>query len=260
VKILAVYNIKGGVGKTATAVNLGHLASRDGMRTLVWDLDPQAAATFYFRVRPEVSGGLKQLLRRRRNVTIAIRGTDFERLDLLPADFSYRNLDLALDRSRKPKRRIERLLRPLEAAYDCVVLDCAPGISLVSESVFTAADALLVPTVPTPLSLRTLRLLREHLAKRGARRRPELLPFLCMVDVRKSLHREFRDRLLDDDGFLRTWIPYSSVVEQMGVRRAPLTSFAKSSLPACAYEQLWNEVRQKIGLAQPAEALLRSAP
>ena len=64
-KVLATYSIKGGVGKTSAAVNLGALAARDGVRTLVWDLDPQGAASFLFRVKPKVKGGGKQLVRGR---------------------------------------------------------------------------------------------------------------------------------------------------------------------------------------------------
>ena len=101
-KILATYNIKGGVGKTATAVNLGYLAARDGYRVLLWDLDPQAATSFLFRIRPRVKGGGKALIRGTRTIDDAIKATDFDRLDLLPADFTYRNLDLVLDAAKKP--------------------------------------------------------------------------------------------------------------------------------------------------------------
>ena len=96
-RVLAVYNFKGGVGKTASAVNLSYLSARQGARTLIWDLDPQAAATFYFRVKPKVKDGSRRLIKTRRKVEALIRSTDFENLDLLPSDFSYRNLDLLLD-------------------------------------------------------------------------------------------------------------------------------------------------------------------
>ena len=94
-KVLATYNIKGGVGKTATAVNLAYEAASRGNRVLVWDLDPQGAATFYFRVQPKVKGGGKALVSGRRELDEVIKATDYDNLDLVPADFSIRNLDLA---------------------------------------------------------------------------------------------------------------------------------------------------------------------
>ena len=109
-KTLATYSIKGGVGKTSAALNLAYLASREGRRTLVWDLDPQGAATYMFRVRPRVKGGGKALVRGRRDVDDAIKATNFVDLHLLPADFSYRHMDLVLDDAKKPTRQLGRLL------------------------------------------------------------------------------------------------------------------------------------------------------
>lgn len=241
-RVLATYNIKGGVGKTATAVNLAYLAARDGARTLIWDLDPQAAATFYFRVQAKVKGGSKKLLKGQRPIEATIRGTDFEGLDLLPADFAYRNMDLALVKNKKPTKQLARLLLPLSMHYDYLFLDCAPSISLVSESVFVAADVLLVPTIPTTLSLRTLDQLDQHLRERGASR-PRLYPFLCMVDRRKSLHRRICDSATEHHPqMLHTVIPYSSHIEQMGLYRAPLAIYAPWAEPTRAYEELWNEI------------------
>jgi chromosome partitioning protein len=241
VKVLATYNIKGGVGKTATAVNLAYLAAREGSRTLVWDLDPQGAASFYFRVKPKVKGGARKLIQRKDDLIHHVRGTDHELLDLLPSDFSYRNLDLVLDREKKPTRRLDRLLVSLVKMYDYVFIDCAPGISLVSESIFFASDALLVPTIPTMLSIRTLKQLRKHL-KEMDRRRPRLLPFLCMIDRRRVMHREVAATLDGDPDFLEARIPYASAVEKMGRHRAPLATFASRSEASRAYESLWSEI------------------
>ena len=245
-RVFATFNIKGGVGKTATAVNLAYLSALDGARTLLWDLDPQGAATFYFRIKAKVNGGGRKLIRGRSDIDLTIRGTDYPGLDLLPADFSYRNMDLDLKKTKKPTKQLARLLLPLALQYDNLFLDCAPSISLVSEGVFVAADVLLVPTIPTPLSMRTLEQLDNHLQSRGARR-PKLLPFYCMVDRRKSLHRRF----CDGDDFdavemLESSIPYSSLVEQMGLRRAPVSAFAPASLPGKAYENLWREIQVEL--------------
>jgi cellulose biosynthesis protein BcsQ len=235
-RVFATYNIKGGVGKTASAVNLAYLSARAGMRTLVWDLDPQGAATFYFRVKAKVKGGGKGLIKGKREIT------DFENLDLLPADFSYRKLDLALDQAKKPVRRLARLLQPMEQFYDHLFIDCPPNITLVSEGVFVAADVLLVPTIPTTLSLRSLERLRKHLKKRRFRH-VRLMPFFCMVDRRKSLHRRTSDDPeLKRQGFLETAIPYASEVEKMGLLRQPLATFARSSPATHAYAALWREI------------------
>ena len=242
-RVLATYNIKGGVGKTATAVNLAYLAARSGMRTLIWDLDPQGAASFYFRVKPRIKGGGKKLLRGDIDLDDRIKETDFQNLHLLPADFSYRHMDLELADAGKPVKRLRRLLKPLTGDYDLILIDCAPSISLVSESVFRAAHVLLVPTIPTPLSLRALLQILKSLP--GARsKRLSVFPFFCMVDRRRALHRGTADLAEEIPiPFLPTEIPYSSLVEQMGARRAPLHTFARSSKPALAYEALWKEIQ-----------------
>lgn len=243
-RVLATYSIKGGVGKTATAVNLGYLAARDGIRSLVWDLDPQGAASFYFRVKARVKGGGKNLVRGDMDLDSRIKATDFSGLDLLPADFSYRHLDLELNQTAKPVKQIARVLRPLSQEYELLLIDCAPSISLVSESVFRAADALLVPTIPTPLSIRTLLQLLGSLRAVKAKRLG-VFPFFCMVDRRKALHRRTADLAADIPiPFLQTQIPYSSLVEQMGGRRAPLHAFAGKSAAARAYDALWREIQE----------------
>lgn len=240
-KTLATYNIKGGVGKTASAVNLAYLAARDGLRTLLWDLDPQGAASYLLRVRPRVKGGGKALVRGKRSLEEAVKVTEFDGLDLVPADFTYRNLDLVLGETKKPTQRITRLLGPMADNYDLAVLDCPPGISLVSENVVHAADILLVPLIPTTLSVRTLEQLTEFVGELD--HPPTLIPFFTMVDGRKRLHREVIDDLrAHRDDLATTVVPALSLVEQMAVHRAPLPVFAPRSRVTRSYEDLWAEV------------------
>ncbi len=253
-KIVATYNIKGGVGKTATAVNLSYLAARDGLRVLLADLDPQAAATYLLRVRPRVKGGGKALIQGSRELDAAIKGTDFDNLDLLPADFTFRNLDLLLDATKKPTRRLARLLRPLGGEYDLVFLDCPPGISLLSESVLHAADMVLVPIIPTTLSLRTLDQLTEFIGGFDGHR-PEVLAFCSMIDRRKRLHKEIAERLpAERKDVATTAIPALSMIEQMAVRRAPVAAFAPRSAAAHAYAGLWTEVQAREPVLNGPEA------
>jgi cellulose biosynthesis protein BcsQ len=243
VKVLATYNIKGGVGKTSTAVNLAYLCALEGRRTLLWDLDPQAAATFLFRVRPRVKGGGRALVTRRRPIEAALKATDFENLDLLPADFSYRNMDLELDDTKKRTRRLGQLLDTVADDYDVMFLDCPPSISLVSENVMRASDTLLVPLIPATLSLRTWEQL-THFVSEAEGPRPELVAFFSMADTRKRLHRDVMAAMPREHARVAdTVIPALSVIEQMAERRAPVPAFAPTSRAARCYEQLWAEVR-----------------
>lgn len=245
-RVAATYNIKGGVGKTAAAVNLGFLAARDGFRTLVWDIDPQGAATFYFRVKAKVVGGGKRLLKSEGGLLDHVKSTDYENLDLLPSDWGLRHLDILLDRKKNPAKKLATLLSGLREAYDLVLIDCPPSISLVSEAVFRASDALLVPVIPTPLSVRTLEQL-EGFRDREGLDELMLLVFFSMVDRRKRLHHSFMESVrAGREGVLESFIPYASDVERMGEARAPLGAFAGSGKSAKAYEALWSEVRGRL--------------
>jgi chromosome partitioning protein len=248
-KVIACYNIKGGVGKTATTVNLAYLASQEGAKTLIWDLDPQGAASFYLRIKPKIKGGTKALVRQKKELDEFIKGSDYENLDLLPADFSYRNMDLILEDSKKPLRRLHKLLKPLADEYDILFLDCPPSISLVSENVFNAAHALLIPTIPTVLSLRTLQQIEDFFAKEHLNL-SQLMPFFSMVDMRKSLHKDVVENPPQSHqvAFLQNYIPYAAEVEQMGVHRAAVSAYAGKSRSAAAYKQLWQEVKARVGL------------
>jgi cellulose biosynthesis protein BcsQ len=241
-KIYATYNIKGGVGKTSAAVNLAHLASHSGYNVLLWDLDPQGAATYLFRVRPKVKGGGRALVDGTRSLDDAIKATDFDGLDLLPADFSYRNLDVQLDGAERPTRRIRQLLRPLDGQYDVVFLDCPPSISLLSENVLHAVDTLLVPIIPATLSVRTFDQLASFVSDFDGSQ-PRVRAFFSMVDRRKRLHRDLVEQLsAERPEILSTAIPALSIIEQMAEQRAPVTAFAPHSGAARCYKALWAEI------------------
>ena len=244
-KVIALYNMKGGVGKTTTAVNLSYLAAAAGQRTLLWDLDPQAASSFAFRIHPRVAGFGRKSLESGEAFAAAIKETDYHNLDLLPADFAYRKLDRLLGNLSRPKRVVTELLEALGRDYDVMFLDCPAGFSLLTEGILAAADAVLVPTIPTVLAVRTL----VQLIKWADRTESpsELAAFFSMVDRRKAQHRRACEwSALNESMFMATQVPYASIVEQMAIRRMPLAVFAGCESATVAFGGIWAELQTRL--------------
>ncbi len=172
-KTVAVYSVKGGVGKTSAAVNLAWSASRSH-RTLLWDLDPQGGATYLLRAKPKKKVDAHDLVRGKADLADVIRATADPRLDVIPAHDSYRAIDLELDATKNPERRLAKMITSQSSSYDVGILDCPPGMSLLSESILTAADVLVVPLPPSPLAMRSLEQVTAMVSDL-ARRRPKIL-------------------------------------------------------------------------------------
>jgi cellulose biosynthesis protein BcsQ len=243
---LALFSNKGGVGKTATAVNLAYLAAESGKKTLICDLDPQSSTTFYFRVKPKLKRRARGLTKWSKQLDRSIKGTDYENLDLLPADFTHRNLDITFDRLRQRKHRLDIVLAPLQKQYDLIFLDCPPTINILAENIINASDYLLVPLIPTPLSLRTYEQLLAFLKGNGYKL-DKVFAFFSMVDMKYSLHREMAISTYKQyHDILWSPIPYLRDIEQMGVYREPVPAFAADSPAAQAYYDLWGEIQRVI--------------
>ncbi len=240
-KTIALYSIKGGVGKTAAPVNLSYLASRDSQQTLVCDLDPQGASSYYFRIAAREKYNSSKFLQGSKKIYRNIKATDYENLDLLPSDFSYRNLDLELIEEKNPQKKLRKNLEELSDEYRYIFFDCPPNLTLFSESIFAAADLILVPVIPTTLSMRTYEQLRGFFESSGLDT-SKIRAFFTMAEKRKSMHRDIIDACSSQPDFFREIIPYNSEVEKMGLYRAPLNAVLPSSVAAKAYSRLWDEL------------------
>lgn len=246
-RIIACYSNKGGVGKTATSVNLAHALARDGWRVLLCDLDPQGAAGFYLRVKPSKKLKDERFFKDVQRFTDAIRGSDYDNLDVLPANLSFRDFDIFLSRMRNSRSRLKKALKAGGTDYDIVVLDCPPNISTLGESIFRAADAIVVPVIPTTLSERTFEQLLEFLKDNGLEKK-NIRAFFSMAQATKTLHGETMRRMRKAHPrlFLDMVIPFASDVEKMGVHRAPVAGFAPSSPAVEAYARLGRDVTGRL--------------
>ena len=243
---LALYSNKGGVGKTAAAVNLSYQAAQTGAKTLICDLDPQGSTSYYFRVKPKLKSGPKGFVKGTKGVYKSVKGTDFENLDILPADFSLRKLDVLYNQFGNSKKRLKKMLYPFAGEYRLIILDCPVTIGILAENILNAADCTLVPMIPTTLSVRTYNQLLAFCKKKRFDV-AKIYPFFSMVDRHKKMHN---DLMLSVSrkyrGVLKSFVPYLAQIEKMGIYRAPVAVSAPESLASKSYQNLWSKVQKNI--------------
>ena len=232
---IAIYSLKGGVGKTTLAVNLAWCAAMlSSRRTLLWDLDPQAASTFMLTDR-KTKDQAQSIFTKDIDPGKLVRKTIVDRLDLIGADASLRGLDVLFHEIDK-KKLLTKLLASVGKDYDRVLLDCPPGLTETSDQVMRAADLIIVPVIPSPLSERAYAEVVDQLGNRA-----QLMPVHSMVDKRRKLHSE---ALAKHPGW--PVIPMASVIETMTVRRAPVGSFAGKSAAGQSFTQLWQAIEKRL--------------
>ncbi len=240
---LALYNLKGGVGKTAATINLAYLAAKEGYKTLIWDMDPQGSSSFYLGAVASTKNESRKLLNSEMDLLDAVQNSAYENLDIIPADLSARHADVLLSEMKQSKKKISSLLAGLKKEYDIVILDCPPGISILHDAIFFGSDWILMPNIPTTLSIRSYETVAAYF-KENELDTSKLKCFFSMVDHRKNLHHEVMNLFYKDKYFLKSYIPYLSDVEKMGINESPLETFAASSYAAQCYRDLWKEIKK----------------
>ncbi len=241
-KVIASYSIKGGVGKTATSVNLAYASAKAGNETLLIDLDPQGASSFYFRIGASKKEKGRYFFTKKNRLLKNIRGSNYKRLDILPANLSFRNFDIMLSSMNKSKKRLKEMLSSLKDEYDLIILDCPPNINLLSENVFNAADMVLVPVIPTTLSERTYEQLLTFF-QNNAYKKKIIRPFFSMAQSKNKLHHQtIADMERQYPTFLKSIISFSPEIERMGVHREPVLAYTSKKSNVQSYRTLFNEI------------------
>jgi len=237
--VIAIYNIKGGVGKTSTTINLAFNAAKKN-KILVWDLDPQGASTFYLEKKVKNRNLINKI--EKKGIKKYIKKTNFDNIDIIPADLSLKDLDKFLE----DDKYFKNLLKNIKNNYKYIFIDSPPTLSAISQNIFKASDTIIIPTIPTILSVRTYNQIVNYFKDYTKNR--TILTFLSMIDKRKKLHMELSKKILNlpKKQILKTPIYNSVIIEKMGEYLLPVELFAPDSQAAISYNKLWQEIEKKI--------------
>lgn len=248
-RVLAMVNQKGGVGKTTSTINLGAALAEHGRRVLLVDFDPQGALSVGLGVNPLQLDRTVYNLLMERDVAVddVMLKTNIAGLDLLPSNIDLSAAEVQLVTEVAREQTLERLLRPIVADYDFVLIDCQPSLGLLTVNALTAAHGVIIPLECEYFALRGVALLMQTLDKIKERLNPRLEVegiLATMYDGRTVHGRQVLERLLSAFGDLvfHTVINRTVRFPETSVAGEPITSYASSSAGAAAYRQLALEV------------------
>ncbi|MCH4158710.1 MAG: AAA family ATPase [Bifidobacterium minimum] len=247
-RVIAMCNQKGGVGKTTSAINIAGTLSQYGRRVLVVDFDPQGAATVGLGINANTveSTVYTVLFDPTIDPRTVICHTDFENIDVLPANIDLSAAEIQLVTEVGREQILAGVLRRVRDDYDVIIIDCQPSLGLLTVNALTAADGVIIPVAAEFFALRGVALLMQSIEKVQSRINPDLRVYGVLVtmytrtlhsqEVLQRIHEAFQNKVL------HTVISRSIKLPDSTVAAAPITVYAPTHKTAKEYREVAREL------------------
>ena len=247
-RVIAMCNQKGGVGKTTSSINIGGALSQYGRRVLTVDFDPQGAATVGLGINANAVEDTvyTALFNPRMDVHSVIHHTDFENLDIMPANIDLSAAEVQLVTEVGREQVLAGVLRQVKDEYDVIIIDCQPSLGLLTVNALTAADGVIIPVAAEFFALRGVALLMQSIEKVQSRINPSLEVYGVLVTMyTRTLHcEEVLQRIYEafQGKVFHSVISRSIKLPDSTVAAAPITIYAPSHKTAKEYREVAREL------------------
>lgn len=235
------------MGKTTTTINLACKLAKQGLSVLLWDLDPQGGSSFFFNRQNQNDNTHGKLFDRYLTIYDVIHPTDTYQIDVISNDSKFS--DQFMNKASKltalnfvNHELLQMTLNEVEDDYDVCLIDCSPGRFLLHANIFHAADLLLVPNIPAPLSVYCNNLLMKELdGKIPAKKK--VLSFYNMVQANKNLHKYYLEhREENTEHMLSSYVPFYAEIESISLKKESIYHQLKEFKTNQFYDKLWDEI------------------
>jgi chromosome partitioning protein len=260
VRILAITNQKGGVGKTTTGVNLAASLAATKQRVLLIDLDPQGNATMGSGIdKRNLTATVYQVLLGEKSIAEVRQRAGDNQFDVVPANRELAGAEVEMVGLEYREMRLKAAITAIAEEYDYVLIDCPPALNLLTVNGLTAADAVMIPMQCEYYALEGLSDLVQTVKKVRAHLNPalEIEGLLrTMYDPRNTLAQQVSQQLVAHfgDKVYRTVIPRNIRLAEAPSHGLPVMHFDRASKGAQAYMALAGEMLNRASLAKTADA------
>ena len=247
---ICIINLKGGVGKSVTAINLADCFARRGRRVLVVDLDKQANTTKYYNRLDYQEVDVGDVLTGKASITMAMRGIDEKNVTLIPANMSLlnSNREIMLDTLHPQQSRLRDALENVEGLFDVVLMDCPPDLDMGAINALCAADWVLIPVDCDEWAADGLEIVTEQISSVRQYYNPGLKMLGVLITKYRTTNyaRRVIETIAKGCPVMQTGIRFTVKVAEATASHQPLHLFAPGNTAAQDYEALCDEIIERV--------------